>query len=313
MVAPYGIGRLVPGANNMNKYNKILLFVGLLAAVILCIAAQPARTVHKGIFQFESDGDRPFLMHRDSGGGIVYRATQESADLFTVDTDGAVWANGGFVGAFVGNGASLTNLTATNGLWLTVNDARAVTNKAGDLTLEAASTFLQMSATGSGSGYQYYDFFNGGSQFIMRRKANGGASVLATIFTLTNDVWTFGVPVSGTFSGDGSALTGIADTNFNAGLYAASTNASIVNSLAVTGMTGDGVRLAVRATNGQTNDVFAVQDNNNIRQFGVRSGGGLVWNNAPTNDLANTNSVIWMIVTNAGVGYLMPLYAIPVP
>lgn len=117
----------------------------------------------------------------------------------------------------------------------------------------------------------------------------------------------------GTFSGDGSALTGIVNTNYNETLYAAATNTSIYNSAAVTGLTGDGIRLAVRATNGQTNDVFAVQDNNSIMQFGVKSGGMVIWGNGPTNATAQTatNLICWMIVTNAGKGYAIPLHPIP--
>ena len=71
----------------------------------------------------------------------------------------------------------------------------ATTNSAGDLTLQGTSTFFQLSALGNISGFQYYDLYNGGSQLLLRRKADNGSTVLATVIQLTNDVWTFGVPV----------------------------------------------------------------------------------------------------------------------
>jgi len=51
------------------------------------------------------------------------------------------------------------------------------------------------------------------------------------------------------------------------------TNASIVDSLAVTGLTGDGIRLAVRRKSGQTNDIFQVQTEGNAALFSVETGG----------------------------------------
>lgn len=97
------------------------------------------------------------------------------------------------------NGAAITNLSASSMAagtpWVTTNDSRAITNLAGDLTLEATSTFLQMNATGGGAGYKYFDFYNGGNAFSLRRKADGGGSVLDIPFTIASGKFTFGLPV----------------------------------------------------------------------------------------------------------------------
>lgn len=137
------------------------------------------------------------------------------------------------------------------------------------------------------------------------------ATLATNAITATN--WT-GVTASnnynGTFTGSGAGLTGIADTNFNANLYAASTNASINNSLAVTGLTGDGYRLAVRGTSAQTNDVLQVQTALNALVFGVQLNGTLRWGDAPTNATMGSNVVLYLVVTNNGVGYALPLHAL---
>lgn len=112
-----------------------------------------------------------------------------------------------YVGKFVGDGSGLTNAAASGGnsatatnavnatnLWGNVKVAN--TNEAGSFALVATSDFLKFSADGSASGFQFYDFFNGSSTFQMRRKTDDGTTVLASIFSVASDVWTFGVPVT---------------------------------------------------------------------------------------------------------------------
>ena len=62
--------------------------------------------------------------------------------------------------------------------------------------MEASSTFFQMNATGGGAGYKYFDFYNGGSTFNLRRKADGGGSVLDSVFSVSSAGIAFGVPVN---------------------------------------------------------------------------------------------------------------------
>lgn len=149
-----------------------------------------------------------------------------------------------------------------------------------------------------------------------------GYSTLATNAVNATNLWSrlsptnlpVGIATSnyvGTFSGDGSLLTGLVDTNFNANLYAASTNASINNSLAIS-VTGvdDGIRLAVRGNTNQANDVFQVQTRANALVLGVSLDGHLSWGNAPTNSTASTNTALYLVVTNAGVGYAIRLHSL---
>lgn len=113
----------------------------------------------------------------------------------------------------------------------------------------------------------------------------------------------------GTFVGNGAGITNVVNTNYNASLFVASTNGSVVNSLAVTGTTGDGIRAAIRGTAAQTNDVLQVQTSANALVFGVQLNGTMRWANAPTNATMGSNTVLYLVVTNNGTGYVLPLHA----
>lgn len=54
------------------------------------------------------------------------------------------------------------------------------------------------------------------------------------------------------------------------------TNAAIIESAAITGLTGDGVRLAIRKVAGQTNNILEIQDTNNARLSGFGPSGQVV-------------------------------------
>lgn len=179
---------------------KALLFVALgVSAALLMMGAAATTTRYKGVLVSSSSTitnltSTTITNSSDMkvGGTLVVDGVTASGTIETTDV-------------FYGNGNGLTNLgfsaidalgtAARSNAVAFLKKQTADTNTAGDLTLEAASTFLQMEATGNTTGFRMYDLFNGGSEFQMRRRANGGASVSAIIYVLTNDVFTFGVPV----------------------------------------------------------------------------------------------------------------------
>lgn len=115
---------------------------------------------------------------------------------------------------------------------------------------------------------------------------------------------------TGSFTGNGAGLTNVPNTNYNAGMYVASTNGSVNNSLAVTATSGDGIRLAVRGFTAQTNDVLQVQTAVNGLVFGVDLSGCFKFADVKTNATMGSNTVLYMVITNKGVGYVIPLHAL---
>lgn len=183
----------------------LLLFVSGVSAALLLMGAAATATRYKGVLVSSSSfitnltsvtitnsGDMKVGGDAQVVGTLAVNGVNASGSVVTTDS-------------FYGNGSGLTNLgfsaidalgtAARSNAVAFLKKQTADTNTAGDLTLEAASTFLQMEATGNTTGFRMYDLFNGGSEFQMRRRANGGASVSAIIYALTNDVFTFGVPV----------------------------------------------------------------------------------------------------------------------
>jgi hypothetical protein len=112
------------------------------------------------------------------------------------------------------------------------------------------------------------------------------------------------------------AAASLTNINVLLGTKAANTNASIVDSLAVTGVTGDGIRLAVRRTSAQTNDIFQVQTEGNGMLFGVTSngvatgnGGGLT--NLNSSIVASSTGITVTPTTNAATGRITYTLSVP--
>lgn len=164
-----------------NIMKKILIGFTAFGLMLLVLGAAATRNRYVGTFV----GD---------GVGVTNSvATYVSTSPLTNKVSAANITAGTVASAFDGN--AITNLGATGGPWVRTNDSRAITNLAGDLTLQASSTFLQMNATGSGTGYKYFDFYNGGSALSLRRKTDNGATVLDVPFTIAAGNFTFGIPV----------------------------------------------------------------------------------------------------------------------
>lgn len=111
---------------------------------------------------------------------------------FTGLATGLTNSAGADLGSAVGGGtgtASYSNASAF------MHSSLATSNSAGDVTLKGTSTFLQFLATGNTSGQQYWDFYNGANTFQMRRKTDGGGTVLDNVFIITNGVFVHGIPV----------------------------------------------------------------------------------------------------------------------
>lgn len=105
------------------------------------------------------------------------------------------------------------------------------------------------------------------------------------------------------------ATTAVTSTNWDqAATKAASTNATIYSSITLNGQTGWGVQFAARANATQTNDVFQIQDENSAMVLGVNETGHLSWANAPTNATGGSNTVLWLVITNLGQPFAIPLH-----
>jgi hypothetical protein len=123
--------------------------------------------------------------------------------------------------ATITNAGSIAYSNTADFLWA----AKATTNTAGDLTLQGNIAWQQFVATGNETGQRLWVFKAGDDEkfsFLRRNDANNGT--LATLFTVTNDVWTFGVATevgnsltvatninstSGQFNGNGVGLTNV--------------------------------------------------------------------------------------------------------
>ena len=174
---------------------KIAAFLlGIIAIVGLAFVT----TQGDGIYILNSVDQTQFKVRGPAGQTAPFlEFVKGGTNVFTVGADGTVSPAIATLGGF--GTAAYSNATAF------LKAGAATTNTAGDMTLEGTSTFLQFNATGSGTGFRYYDLYSGGSTFNLRRKADNGGSVLANIFTLTNDVFTFGVPIGG----NGAGLTNL--------------------------------------------------------------------------------------------------------
>jgi len=184
---------------------KFVLWFALGVAAITCVGF--VVTQPNNIYLLNSDNGEIKIKIRAGDGQTApfIECVKGGSNVFSVAADGTVTPALSAGAATYVTSATLTNKVGVSnlvlgtlplGMWVTTNDSRAITNLAGDFTLEAASTFLQMNATGGGAGYKYFDFYNGGSTFNLRRKADGGGSVLDSVFSVSSAGIAFGVPVN---------------------------------------------------------------------------------------------------------------------
>jgi hypothetical protein len=96
-----------------------------------------------------------------------------------------------YTGAFVGHGGSLTNASGISfnslGAANYLSSTNTTTNTAGNLVLEGSSVFQSWHATGNSTAQKWWQWYVGADKFVLRRKTDGGATVLATPIIITND------------------------------------------------------------------------------------------------------------------------------
>lgn len=96
-------------------------------------------------------------------------------------------------GATIGaaNGGSLTNASGISfnslGAANYLSSTNTTTNTAGNLVLEGSSVFQSWHATGNSTAQKWWQWYVGADKFVLRRKTDGGATVLATPIIITND------------------------------------------------------------------------------------------------------------------------------
>lgn len=203
-----------------------------------------------------------------------------AAALLSHQAFGVIATSTKYTGTFVGNGAGITNLAAS-----AMTGAQPAS---ANLTNWSAITPASKQGTNSA---------------LTKLSLNDGSSLTNIAVTSTN--------------ADYATTAGTATNWTGAGTKADSTNSSIVNSLAVTGVSGDGVRLAVRRTAAQTNDIFQIQNESNVKLFGITSNGIAEGSGARLTNLVYAPIVVAgsgctvTPTTNAGTGQITFTITVP--
>lgn len=231
---------------------------------------------------------------------LIGMASGVAVVLLIAASVGSPTLYGTFKGVFVGNGGGATNL---NG---------------GSITGLVSAVF-------SGSG-------------------NGGALTNLNSGSLTGSVAVARLPAGlnasnyvGVFIGDGAAITNITVDSTNAVTAQYVTESPVTNQigaqayLTVNSANAAGIPVAIRGHASQSADLFQAQTSGADSVFAVSIGGDAIckgyvvatnaimlpshtmtvnWLDAPTNGAAGASPVLWLVVTNKGVGYGIPLHAL---
>lgn len=185
-----------------------------------------------------------------------------------------------------------------------LNQNSVITNATLGVTAVGLIPVTQLTNTGA-SGFA--------SKVLQHDNRNVGTNFVVDVTSLTN-TGAGGFPAKVVQANEAGLITNATsvatDTNAVANSGGQATNLTVTTALTLNGLSGDSIRLAVRSSTGQSNNVFAVQTAIADLLFGVATNGTLCFGNVLTNATKSTNPLFFMVITNKGTAFVLPLYGL---
>lgn len=246
-----------------------------------------------------------------------------AAGIAVVLLTGAVATVTSQYGAFVGDGSGLTNVslgTTLTNVPLTALQSPSVPAIATNVLKGNAANLTNMPLA---------SFQTPAVAAIVTNIMKGNGANLTNIPPAAISSPAVAAFLTNLFQGNGVDLTNVTASSTNAmwSQYATNdsygkaivvdntltkTNPSAVTSMAISGVTGDGIRLAVRKAADQGSNVFEVQTEANVMMFGVRSNGVLEGNGLALTNIPSTAMVDRLQPATAALTNLSALTAITI-